>query len=44
MEPITKNELIEGILRLFLDREISIDITISQIQTLTEDKRINWKT
>jgi hypothetical protein len=43
LEPVTKDSLIEGILKMYYGDAFGIQVAISQIKKFAEDKRINWK-
>jgi hypothetical protein len=42
-EPVTKEELIEGYLKLYTFAGVSAETTIGEIKKVALDNRINWK-
>ena len=43
MEPTTKEELMEGVLKQYKLSMISIEVALSQIKSLAIDSRIGWE-
>lgn len=43
MEPVTKEVLLEGILKMFAQGALNTEITLGQIKMIAKDERFNWK-
>lgn len=43
MEPVTKEDLIAGVLKMFGAGVLNIDLTLHQIKQFATDERVDWK-